>query len=67
MAILLCSDGLFSMVDNEEMVTIVKENKGNPEMACKTLVHRANENGGKDNISVVLVYLNEAETENEHD
>lgn len=67
MAILLCSDGLFSMVDNEEIVTIVKENKGNPEMACKTLVHRANENGGKDNISVVLVYLNEAETENEHD
>ncbi len=67
MAILLCSDGLFSMVDNEEIVTIVKENKGNPEMACKTLVHRANENGGKDNISVVLIYLNEAETENEHD
>ena len=67
MAVLLCSDGLFSMISDEEIASIVRENKGNPESACRELVHRANENGGKDNISVVLIYADEAEMENEHD
>jgi len=67
MAVLLCSDGLFSMIGDEEIAGIVRANKGNPEVACKELVHKANENGGKDNISVVLIYLDEAEMENEHD
>lgn len=67
MAVLLCSDGLFSMISDEEIAGIVRENKGDPEAACKKLIHRANENGGKDNISVVLIYPDEVEMENEHD
>ena len=66
-AVLLCSDGLFSMISDDEIATVVRENKGAPDVACKELIHRANENGGKDNISVVLIYLDEAEMENEHD
>ena len=67
MAVLLCSDGLFSMISDEEIAGIVRKNKGRPDEACKELIHKANENGGKDNISVVLIYPDEAEMENEHD
>jgi len=67
MAVLLCSDGLFSMIGDDEIASVVREYKGSPDLACKELIRRANENGGKDNISVILIYLDEAEMENEHD
>lgn len=67
MAVVLCSDGLFSMMADDEIASVIRENKGNPEAACRELVYRANENGGKDNISVVLIYPDEIEMENEHD
>ncbi|MDO4519098.1 MAG: Stp1/IreP family PP2C-type Ser/Thr phosphatase [Eubacteriales bacterium] len=51
--ILMCSDGLSNMVSDEEIEQIVLsedtiENRG------KLLVERANSNGGKDNIAIVL-------------
>ncbi len=51
--ILLCSDGLTNMVTDEEIFKIIK-GASSLEEAAKTLVARANENGGSDNISVIL-------------
>ena len=53
---LICSDGLYDMVDDEHILRIVVQSE-NFEQACKKLVKTANENGGKDNISVVLTQL----------
>ncbi|MCP5149338.1 MAG: Stp1/IreP family PP2C-type Ser/Thr phosphatase [Ectothiorhodospiraceae bacterium] len=51
---LLCSDGLTDQVEDEEIGDILRECRGNLEEAARTLVQRANEMGGKDNISVIL-------------
>ncbi len=52
--LLLCSDGLTNMVTDEEIGDIVKDNES-LELAVSKLISQANENGGKDNISAVLV------------
>lgn len=52
--ILMCSDGLSNMVDEFEIEYIIRSEEG-LEMKAKSLVEAANRNGGKDNISVVLV------------
>ena len=51
--VLLCSDGLTNMVEDDDIFRIVKKSGSLEEMA-KHLVNEANKNGGKDNISVVL-------------
>ncbi len=51
--IMLCSDGLSNMIEDEDMEYIVKHSKSLQD-AGETLVARANENGGSDNITVVL-------------
>lgn len=51
---LLCSDGLSNMVDNESIRNIVLDRKSLEEKV-DALVELANINGGKDNISVILV------------
>jgi len=50
--ILLCSDGLTEMVREDE-ITQVLGAAADPESACKQLVARANDAGGRDNITVV--------------
>ena len=50
--LLLCSDGLSSYGDDMDILDICFENK--PEDICGRLVDYANDNGGHDNISVVL-------------
>lgn len=50
--LLMCSDGLTNMLRDEEISEIIKEN---PHEACKTLVNRANELGGYDNITAVII------------
>ena len=52
--LLLCSDGLTNMLRDEEIYQIIQNNK-ELEQAPKALVDAANENGGRDNIAVVLV------------
>ena len=52
--LLLCSDGLTNMLRDEEIYKIIQNNK-ELEQAAKALVDAANENGGRDNIAVVLV------------
>jgi len=52
---LLCSDGLTGMLEDAEIATLLTRNGGNLESLCQTLVASANERGGKDNITVILV------------
>jgi serine/threonine protein phosphatase PrpC len=51
---LLCSDGLSNKVGAAEMQELVLANLDSLHIACAELVKRANENGGEDNITVVL-------------
>ena len=51
---LLCSDGLTDMVDTDVVHGIVDEQRGTLEVAATQLIELANQNGGRDNISVVL-------------
>lgn len=50
--LLMCSDGLTNMLRDEEIVKIINEN---PEEACNKLIDKANENGGLDNITAVII------------
>ena len=52
---LLCSDGLTDMVDPEVVHSIVDDKRPDLAEAAAELVELANQNGGRDNISVVLV------------
>lgn len=52
--ILLCSDGLTSMLSNEEILSVIKACDGNIQMMMEALINKANENGGLDNIAVVI-------------
>ena len=53
--LLMCSDGLTNMVSNEEIYNIVKKDAY---VATKDLVDLANENGGIDNITVIILVNN---------
>jgi protein phosphatase len=53
-SLLLCSDGLYGMVADEEIAALISVAK-NPEEACRELVACANGRGGRDNISVILL------------
>ena len=50
--LLLCSDGLFSMISEEEIVSIVRS--GKPEKVCSKLTKLALKAGGNDNITAVI-------------
>lgn len=52
---LLCSDGLSDMVDDKNIFSTLVKTRDNLERAGKDLVGLAKKNGGKDNISVILV------------
>ncbi len=52
--VLLCSDGLTNMVEDEDIRRVLKSGRDLKERA-ETLVQRANDNGGKDNISVIII------------
>lgn len=52
--ILMCSDGLSNMIDDEEIKEIINEGTDLSEITNK-LIEVANRNGGRDNISVVLI------------
>jgi protein phosphatase len=52
--LLLCSDGLTSMLDHDSISLILRRHQS-PDVACQELIDAANEAGGKDNITVVIV------------
>ncbi len=52
--LLLCSDGLTTMLGDEEIAELLGAG-GGPDAACRTLVERANRAGGYDNITVIVI------------
>jgi len=57
--LLLCSDGLSGMVEDEEIQRIVMTSLDSQE-ACSRLVKAANDNGGEDNVTVIVVQVEAA-------
>jgi serine/threonine protein phosphatase PrpC len=57
---LICSDGLTSMISDDEVRSILRS-AGSLDDAADELVKAANQSGGKDNITVILFRLGEAE------
>lgn len=53
--LVLCSDGLTDMVSDWQIAEILDENITDLDLAAKKLIALANQNGGKDNISVILM------------
>jgi serine/threonine protein phosphatase PrpC len=54
-ALLICSDGLSDLVTSQAIRSAVEDNAGNSKAAVQALIDAANQAGGKDNVSVVLV------------
>lgn len=55
---LLCSDGLNDMVEDEDIQSALYAMQGNLPLAAEQLIQMANDNGGRDNVSVILVKVN---------
>ena len=53
---ILCSDGLSGMIEDAEILDIVSQSS-NIDDACRKLIALANEHGGEDNITAVLVRI----------
>ena len=56
---LLWSDGLTDLVEDEDIYLTIKQFSANLEEAAKQLITKANQNGGKDNISVMLCRIDD--------
>ncbi|AYA99138.1 Stp1/IreP family PP2C-type Ser/Thr phosphatase [Lachnoanaerobaculum umeaense] len=56
--VLLCSDGLTNMVEDEKIYNIVSSGAG-VRASAKRLIEEANLSGGSDNISILLIDMNE--------
>ena len=56
---LLCSDGLSDMVEDEEIRLTLITLRQNPSLTVQQLVQAANDNGGRDNISAMLIRVAE--------
>ncbi len=52
---LLCSDGLNGMLTDADMEAILAEEEGDLDKSCEALIDAANQNGGTDNITVILI------------
>lgn len=56
--LLLCSDGMWEMVHDDESARILTA-ASNPRAACDALVRAANDHGGEDNISVIVLEISD--------
>jgi protein phosphatase len=57
--ILLCSDGVTGMLADEEIARIL-QTEADPEAACRRLLTRANEEGGRDNSTAIVAHYEAA-------
>jgi len=55
---LLCSDGLTGPIEDDELEAVISGNP-DPEVCCRALVDAANDRGGTDNISVIVIDFEE--------
>ncbi len=53
--LLLCTDGLTKAISEDAILSIVLESGSSPKRTCEQLIEQANEGGGTDNTTVVLV------------
>jgi protein phosphatase len=53
--LLLCSDGLTTMIEDDDIAALLEGSGGDIVKAARDLVNKANERGGEDNITVVLL------------
>jgi serine/threonine protein phosphatase PrpC len=53
--VLLCTDGLTKMIQDEEILKIVLNHTGDSAKTCQQLIQLANARGGKDNTTVVVI------------
>ncbi|HZU01767.1 MAG TPA: Stp1/IreP family PP2C-type Ser/Thr phosphatase [Ktedonobacteraceae bacterium] len=60
-SLVLCTDGLSGLISDEELRTIVDQHQ--PQESVYLLVERANENGGPDNITAIVVRVQEVGTD----
>ncbi len=56
--LLLCSDGLSGMLSDDDLLAVIRRND-EVDAACRELVKLANQNGGIDNITVVLAEMSD--------
>ena len=54
--ILLCSDGLYSMLNEKEIICILRSSRS-PNTVCQRLIEAANAAGGRDNIAAVFIAI----------
>lgn len=57
---LVCSDGLTTMVCDEDLAQVLSELEPNPQLAAKVLIEVANDNGGHDNVTAALLWVSGA-------
>ena len=55
--LLLCSDGLTDMLSDETIESVLRSNSNDLSKTAKLLIQMANQAGGNDNISVILVQI----------
>lgn len=54
-ALLLCTDGLTDLVDSAEIAAAIHRHAGSPADAVEQLIQAANDAGGRDNVTAVVV------------
>jgi len=52
--VLLCSDGLTKMLDDNDIVSILSRTKHDPSVACDRLIEETLTHGGEDNVTVIV-------------
>ncbi len=57
--LLVCSDGLHGLFDDDELLHVANAHAGDLQAACDSLVAQANERGAPDNVTVIVVRVND--------
>ena len=56
---MLCSDGLSDMIEDEDIHLTISTFSANLDMVAKQLIQLSNDNGGRDNVSVIMAHVAE--------
>jgi len=56
-SLLLCSDGLWKGINNDDTICELINTSATPQEACERLIAAANQNGGEDNITSIIVSM----------
>ena len=56
-SLVICSDGLWKGIDDDNRFQKILEQANSPQEACEALVSLANDNGGEDNITIIIISM----------